>query len=454
MKLNQLILPVLALGTAGAFLVGGSNDAEAYSLIGGSLSLTQRDVRVFNNFSGNTDNNNQTPDANFPGYLGAVMAIWKGGVEWGSLPHGDGSGDPLQTELGSGDANFDISFQGEANGVGGTNDNIHSELSGSNGGVLAYCETPISNGWRIRYYQGWTWSDGPGSTGNPIDLQEVSCHEYGHALGLGHSTSGGATMFPSYSGGTAGRSISNDDRAGLTAIYGSMSSSKPTITGLAIAGNQLTVTGTNFTSNSNEVWFTQASSGGNGTPIKVTNVSSNGTSVTVTIPGSAGPGDVLVKKSGNGNAALSNAWPSDLQSDGPTCGPTNYCSSLSNSAGGGAGISSTGTASVSSNNLEVFASGMPSGKTGLFFFGPNQTSTLFGDGLLCVGGSITRLAPMQTDVLGQAAEVLDLTNPEFTSGPAAATPGNTTNFQFWFRDPAFGSAGFNTTDGLEVVWCP
>ena len=454
MKLNQLILPVLALSTAGTFLIGGSQDAEAWSLLGGSLNLAQRDVRVFNNFSGASDNNNQTPDANFPGYQGAVMAIWKGGVEWGSLPHGDGSGDPLQSELGSGDANFDISFQGEANGVGGTNDNIHSEISGSNGGVLAYCETPISNGWRIRYYQGWAWSDGPGTAGNPIDLQEVACHEYGHALGLGHSNSGGATMFPSYSGGTAGRSISNDDRAGLQAIYGAMSSTKPTITGLAVAGNQLTVTGTNFSSSSNEVWFTQANSGGNGTPVKVTNVSSNGTSLAVTIPGAAGPGDVLVKRSGTGNAALSNAWPSDLQSDGPTCGVTPYCGNLPNSVGGGANISHFGTASVAANNLELLADGMPGNKTGLFFFGPNQTGALFGDGLLCIAGSITRLPAQQTDVLGTASTILDISSAPFTSGPAAATPGNTANFQFWYRDPAFGGAGFNTTFGLEVVWCP
>ena len=455
MKLTQLILPTLALGTAATFLVGSSQDAEGYSLLGGSLNLSQRDVRIYNNFTGASDNNNQTPDDNFPGYQGAVMAIWKGGVEWGSLPHGDGSGDPTQSELGSGDANFDISFQGEATTVGGTNSNIHSELSGSNGGVLAYCETPISDGWRIRYYQGWAWSDGPGGAGgNAIDLQEVACHEYGHALGLGHSNSGGATMFPSYSGGTSGRSISNDDRNGLQAIYGSMNSSKPTITGVTVSGNQITIDGTNFSSTGNEVWFTKSGTGGNGTPIKVTGVSSGGGQVTVTIPGTAGPGDVLVKRNGTGNAALSNAWPTDLESDGPVCGPTNYCTSLPNSTGNSANISSFGTASVSANDMTLFADSMPANKPGLFFFGPNQGSALFGDGLLCIAGSITRLPAQSTDFLGTATLALDLTSAAFTSGPAAATPGNTTNLQFWYRDPNSGGAGFNTTDGLEVVWCP
>ena len=82
---------------------------------------------------------------------------------------------------------------------GGTNDNINSAISGSSGGVLAFAETPISNGWRIRYYETWNWQDGPGNDGN-IDLQGVACHEYGHALGLGHTNVGGATMFPSISG--------------------------------------------------------------------------------------------------------------------------------------------------------------------------------------------------------------------------------------------------------------
>lgn len=458
MKLNQLLLPVVALGTAAVFLTSGAQEAQGWSLIGGSLNLGQRDFRVFNNFTGSTDNNNQTPDANFPGYQGAVMAIWKGSVEWGSEPHGDGSGDPVQSELGSGDANFDASFQGEATQIGGTNDNIHSELSGSNGGVLAYCETPISDGWRIRYYQGWTWSDGPGAAGgNQIDLQEVACHEYGHSLGLGHSSVNGATMYPSYSGGTSGRSISNDDRGGLAAIYGAASSNKPIITGTSVAGNVMTITGTGFDNNGNSVWFTQANAGGNGNPVKVNNVSSssNGTVITVTIPNNAGPGDVLVQRNGTGNSALSNAWPDDLESDGPpppTCGVQNYCAFLPNSVGLGAQMFHFGSASVAANDLQVEAIGCPPNKPGVFFFGPTQISVLFGDGLRCVGGTVKRLGVIQTDVFGFANMAIDVTSPTFTTSAAPAIPGSVTNFQFWYRDPGFGT-GFNLTDGLEVTWC-
>ena len=63
MKLNQLILPVIALGAGATFFLSGAEEAQGWSTIGGSLGLGQRDFRVFNNLSSASDNNNQTPDA-------------------------------------------------------------------------------------------------------------------------------------------------------------------------------------------------------------------------------------------------------------------------------------------------------------------------------------------------------------------------------------------------------
>ena len=241
MKLSKILLtaaaPIAALSLGTVLLTPGTS--EGYSLIGGQLSQSQRDFRIFNNFTDSDANNNQTPDDQFPGAQGAVMAIWKASVEWGSELHGDGTGDPHQNgSLGSGGANFDPSFQGLATGVGGINDNIHSELSGSSGGVLAFTESPGSNGWRIRYYSSWTWEDGPGTSlgFNNIDLQGVACHEYGHAIGMAHSTASGATMGASIIGnGVQTRSINGDDQAGIQAAYGAASASKPVITGYLLA---------------------------------------------------------------------------------------------------------------------------------------------------------------------------------------------------------------------------
>jgi len=316
MKLSNLILPVIALGAAAVLLTPGSSNG--WSTIGGSLSQSQRDFRTYNNFTDSSANNNQTPHSQFPGAQGAVMAIWKASVEWGSELHGDGTGDAHQsTTLGSGGANFDVSHQGEATSVGTSNNNIHSELSGGSGGVLAFTETPISDGWRIRYYASWTWHDGPGTSISGVDLQGVACHEYGHALGLGHSTSGGATMAPSISGsGVVTRSIATDDKNGVKAIYGTKSASKPHISSISTSSGQITVTGTGFDSSNNQLWFTQKASGGNGTPIKVTGLSSNGTTITTSIPSAAGPGDVLVRRNSTAHSGLSNSFPSDLSGGG------------------------------------------------------------------------------------------------------------------------------------------
>jgi hypothetical protein len=315
MRFHSLLLPAAAIG--GAVWLLAAPEASAWNPLGGSLGLSQRDVRVFDNFTDSTANDNVTPDANFPGYLGIEMSSWKSVVEWGSELHGSGSGDPHQPgTLGSGGANFDPSWQGNATGVGGTNDNIMSELSGSSGGVLAYCESPISDGWRIRFYSSWTWQDGPGvATGSQVDHQGVACHEYGHALGLDHTSTSGATMYPSITGtGSAQRSIATDDINGVQGVYGVKSATKPRITSVSASAGVVTINGTNFAATGNEVWFTQKAQGGSGTPIKVTGVAStlSGTKITVTAPSTAGKGDVLVKSSaGSTGAFLSNAWPID-----------------------------------------------------------------------------------------------------------------------------------------------
>ena len=313
----------LAIGTSmlvGTTMMVSPQHAEGYSTIGGSLSLNQRDFRLYNNFNGSNANNNTTVHSNWPQYDGAELAMWKGGVEWNSRAHGDGTGDTSQGVVGSGGANFSFVWNGNANGIGSQNDNIISSIPGSSGGVLAYAETPISNGWRIRFYgDAWNWQDGPGSVGSGIDIQGVACHELGHALGLGHSGTSNATMYAYISGtGVGQRSIQNDDINGVKFIYGTMSGSMPRIddiTGNMTLGGNITITGGNFSATGNTLWLQSAvldggSAGGN--MMKVTGLASSngGTVINMTLPSSGWQGGgIHMQSNATGNSSLSESHP-------------------------------------------------------------------------------------------------------------------------------------------------
>lgn len=60
-------------------------------------------------------------------------------------------------------------------------------------------------------------------------IEDIAVHEFGHALGLGHSTSTNATMYPSVSScNTRNRTLDADDIAGVRALYPSQAPSAPT----------------------------------------------------------------------------------------------------------------------------------------------------------------------------------------------------------------------------------
>ena len=320
------VAPAVALG-ATMVLLAPAKESMGFSKIGGSLSSGgQRDWRVFNNFLDSSADDDTTMHPNFPGWDGVHVAVWKAATEWASVAHGNGTGDPSQTRLGDGGGNFDFFFAGEATGIGGVNNNIVSSLTSCGGtGTLAYVNTGISNGWRMRFCDEWVWDDNPGNpSGSRFDIQGIGCHEFGHSLGLGHSNVGGATMVGAASGnGLSERSIAPDDIAGLQCIYGAMSASKVQITGINVdvMANTVTIDGSNFSSTGNQVWFTRAapSSTGIGVPqVAVTGVNSTGggTQIVVSIPAAATSGDIAVKSSLTGASALSNSFPIDLINGG------------------------------------------------------------------------------------------------------------------------------------------
>lgn len=143
----------------------------------------------------------------------------------------------------------------------------------------------------------------------------------------------------------------------------------------------------------------------------------------------------------------------------PGCsGPMNYCVTTPNSAGLGAIMSWQGTTDYANNDLTLVATGAPPNAFGLFFYGALKTQQVFGDGFLCVsasGSGLIRLNPPgMTSLLGDIVRPLDYGAFPMNSGAGQILPGSIWNFQLWYRDVAAGGAGFNTSDGLEVTFCP
>jgi hypothetical protein len=78
--------------------------------------------------------------------------------------------------------------------------------------------TPIMGDAHFDEAETWTVTVPPGSG---IDLVTVAAHEFGHSLGLGHSTVTGALMAPFYGG--PHRFLHGDDIAGIQSLYGGFS---------------------------------------------------------------------------------------------------------------------------------------------------------------------------------------------------------------------------------------
>jgi hypothetical protein len=81
----------------------------------------------------------------------------------------------------------------------------------------------------FRFYTG---TSGCGSVSNSAYVEDIATHELGHALGLNHSSSTDATMYPSYSlCSMAFRTLASDDVNGIRTLYpGGTTNTAPTLT--------------------------------------------------------------------------------------------------------------------------------------------------------------------------------------------------------------------------------
>jgi hypothetical protein len=122
----------------------------------------------------------------------------------------------------------------------------------------------------------------------------------------------------------------------------------------------------------------------------------------------------------------------------------------------GARLGAAGTASLAADTVVLTGSGMPNSNA-LYFQGTLRLNTglgtVFGDGLRCAGGTITRLGT-KTNVAGTSSYPVGADLAVSVRG-AITAPGTRT-YQTWYRNAAaFCTAStFNLTNGYEITWAP
>lgn len=130
-----------------------------------------------------------------------------------------------------------------------------------------------------------------------------------------------------------------------------------------------------------------------------------------------------------------------------TCFPNQNSVSAS-----GALMSLSGSRIVPCNDLVLHISKVPAHQVGIFIYSNLPTNIPFGEGVLCITGSVQRLLPpVFFDGAGTGSYALD-----FGALPPAGQiqPGSTWYFQHWYRDPAFGLFGFNLSNAVRVDFAP
>lgn len=195
MRLKPLIPLSAALG---AIATIASTNVDAYSVLG--YTWAQSPVPYYIN-SANMD----LPAASIEPAIRAGADAWR---------------------LQSG-ASFAFAFAGYSTQTTNTNDGINLVMfrNASSGSAIATTYTWFS-GSRMIDADMVFWDAGfqffTGSTGcsGGFYIEDVATHEFGHALGLGHSTITTATMYPSISTcSQQARSLDGDDIAGVLALY-------------------------------------------------------------------------------------------------------------------------------------------------------------------------------------------------------------------------------------------
>lgn len=128
-----------------------------------------------------------------------------------------------------------------------------------------------------------------------------------------------------------------------------------------------------------------------------------------------------------------------------------YCPGAVNSTGAAAVLSGTGSPSISANTMTFSATQLPATTMGLLASGLAQTQSAFGDGALCIAGSVARLRVAPGTSGGTWSAPMDFP----TLPPGVISPGSVRYVQLYYRDSAGPlGTGFNLTNGVAVSFAP
>jgi hypothetical protein len=123
-------------------------------------------------------------------------------------------------------------------------------------GVLAHCfypspPNPETIAGDMHFDDAESWRIGGSGNGSNFDLYSVALHEFGHGLGLDHSSDPAAVMYATISTTKVHSGLHTDDINGIRSLYAARGASTPTndnfssASTITLSGSSTTVTGSN-----------------------------------------------------------------------------------------------------------------------------------------------------------------------------------------------------------------